>query len=102
MLGGISEIAGFAGVGISVIAYLPQIIHLIREHCSAGISPLAFCLWFIASTLVTFRAVVIADIVFVVLGIVQIITSLIILLYGLKYKDGTCSTHAKAYQKATD
>jgi hypothetical protein len=32
------EILGIAGIAISVAAYLPQIVHLGRAHCSAGVS----------------------------------------------------------------
>lgn len=94
-----SAIAGFIGVGISIIAYLPQIIHLAREHCSAGISPLAFGLWLVSSSLITFHAAVIADKVFIVLGAVQIIASLLIFIFGIKYREGVCATHAVAAKR---
>ena len=29
------EILGIAGIAISVAAYMPQVVHLAREHCSA-------------------------------------------------------------------
>ena len=45
----ITEIAGFAGAGLAGAAYIPQISHLIRAHCSAGISRLAFAAWFLAA-----------------------------------------------------
>jgi len=35
-----TEIAGFAGAGLAGAAYVPQISHLIRARCSAGISRL--------------------------------------------------------------
>ena len=35
----ITEIAGFAGAGLAGAAYVPQISHLIRARCSAGINP---------------------------------------------------------------
>ena len=33
------EWLGFAAITLSVLAYLPQITHLIKEHCSAGQEP---------------------------------------------------------------
>ena len=33
-----TQIGGFAGAGLAGAAYVPQISHLIRAHCSAGIS----------------------------------------------------------------
>jgi hypothetical protein len=32
------EILGVVGITISMAAYVPQVIHLGREHCSAGVS----------------------------------------------------------------
>jgi uncharacterized protein with PQ loop repeat len=96
MLVRLSAAAGLLGVGISIVAYLPQIIHLIREHCSAGISRMAFALWLVSSCLVTFHAVVIIDVVFIVLGAVQITTSLLIYIFSTKYRDGVCASHALA------
>ncbi|MGH7196022.1 MAG: PQ-loop domain-containing transporter [Candidatus Saccharimonadales bacterium] len=81
---------------MSIIAYLPQIIHLVKERCSAGISRTAFGMWVISSALVTFHAVVIFDYVFIVLGAIQIITSLIIYVFGKMYQNGVCAWHALA------
>lgn len=100
MLLEISAVSGLIGVGISIIAYLPQIIHLLREHCSAGLSPMAFGLWLASSILVTFHAAMILDIVFIVLGAAQILTSLIIFVFSLKYRGGVCATHAQGFPVA--
>src|SRR5690242_13712692 len=40
-----TEIAGFVGAGLAGAAYVPQISHLIKARCSAGISRLAFEVW---------------------------------------------------------
>lgn len=96
MLAELSAAAGFLGVAISLIAYLPQIIHLVRERCSAGISAMAYSMWLLSSALVTFHAVVIRDWVFTVLGSVQIVASLLIWLYGVKYQNMVCASHAAA------
>lgn len=69
-----TEIASFVGVGLAGIAYLPQITHLIKEHCSAGISRLAFGMWLVSSLLVTAHAVAIRANVFVVLGAIQLVS----------------------------
>ena len=36
------EILGAAGIAISMLAYLPQVVHLAKEHCSAGVSSRAW------------------------------------------------------------
>jgi hypothetical protein len=54
-----TQIAGFVGAGLAGAAYIPQISHLIRARCSAGISRLAFAVWLLVSLLITARAVAI-------------------------------------------
>jgi hypothetical protein len=88
-----TEIAGFAGAGLSGAAYVPQILHLIRAHCSAGISRLAFGVWLVASVLVTARAIAIHAGVFIALGTIQIVATALIMLYAVRYKDTPCPTH---------
>lgn len=88
------EIIGFIGTGLVIWAYVPQIRHLIQEHCSAGISRRAYVIWFIASLLLLIHAVMIQDIVFILLQTVSGLLTLTILVYARKYKDGVCPTHA--------
>jgi uncharacterized protein with PQ loop repeat len=52
----IIRILGFAGIAISCIAYVPQIVHLAKEHCSAGISIKAWLLWLLATLLMFLHA----------------------------------------------
>lgn len=94
------EIAGFVGVGLAGLAYLPQIWHLVRVHCSAGISRLAFCAWLVASLLVTTHAIAIRAGVFIVLGAVQIVATTLILLYATKYASSRCASHVPAERGA--
>ena len=89
----ITEIAGFAGAGLAGVAYVPQISHLIRARCSAGISRLAFAVWLLSSVLITARAIAIGAGVFVVLGGIQIVATALIMLCAIQYKDTPCSTH---------
>jgi uncharacterized protein with PQ loop repeat len=88
-----TEIAGFAGAGLAGAAYVPQISHLIRARCSAGISLLAFEVWFLASLLVTARAIAIHAGVFIVLGGIQIVATTLIVVYTARYKDTPCPVH---------
>jgi len=64
----LTQIAGFAGAGLAGAAYVPQICHLVRAHCSAGISQLAFEVWLLAALLTTARAVAIGASVFILGG----------------------------------
>ena len=88
-----TEIAGFVGAGLAGAAYVPQISHLIRAHCSAGISRLAFEVWLLASVLTTARAIAIHAGVFIALGGIQIVATTLIMLYAARYKDTPCPSH---------
>ena len=89
----ITEIAGFAGAGLAGAAYVPQISHLIRARCSAGISRLAFEAWLLASVLTTVRAIAIGAGVFIVLGGIQIVATALIMLCAARYQDTPCPAH---------
>ena len=89
----VTEIAGFAGAALAGAAYVPQISHLIRARCAAGISRLAFQVWLLASLLTTARAIAIHAAVFIVLGGTQIVATALIMLYATRYKDTVCTIH---------
>ena len=89
----ITEIAGFAGAGLAGAAYIPQISHLIRARCSAGISRLAFEVWLLASLLTTARAIAIHAGVFIAAGGIQIVATALIMLCAIRYKDMPCPVH---------
>jgi PQ loop repeat protein len=88
-----TEIAGFAGAGLAGAAYVPQISHLIRARCAAGISRLAFAVWLVASVLTTARAIAIGAGVFIVLGGIQIVATALIMLLAARYKGTLCPSH---------
>jgi uncharacterized protein with PQ loop repeat len=89
-----SELIGLSGASIAGYAYLPQITHLIREQCSAGISRRAFILWFAASILMTIHALLLPAVVFIVLGVIQIGATSTILVYTARYRGLVCPSHA--------
>ena len=95
-----TEIAGFVGAGLAGAAYVPQISHLIRARCSAGISRLAFAIWLLASLLTTARAIATHDGVFIVLGGIQIVATTLIVFYAARYKDTRCPIHPPRQPRA--
>jgi hypothetical protein len=97
-----TQIAGFVGAGLAGAAYVPQISHLIKARCSAGISRLAFAVWFLASVLTTARAIAIHAGVFIVLGGIQIVATALIMLYAARYKDTPCPSHLHGRSAATE
>jgi len=87
------EIIGFIGSGLVIWAYVPQIRHLIQEHCSAGISRRAYILWFTSALLILIHAAAIRDIVFIFLQTVNAFLTFVILIFANKYKNGICPAH---------
>lgn len=89
----IFQLFGFIGTIIVAIAYLPQIIHLAKEHCSAGVSIRAWLLWLLASVLIFLHAFNIFDAVFMSLQIVNIVAIVLIILLAKRYKRMVCAIH---------
>ena len=96
-----TQIGGFVGAGLAGAAYVPQISHVIRARCSAGISQLAFRVWLLASVLTTARAVAIGDGVFIVLGGIQIVATALIMVCAARYQDTPCPVHLPGQPAAT-
>ena len=90
-----TQIGGFVGAALAGAAYVPQISHLIRVRCSAGISRLAFGVWLLSSLLITARAVAIGAGVFIVLGAIQIVATALIVVCAARYKDTPCPVHRR-------
>ena len=72
------QMVGLFGAGLAGVAYVPQIWHLIRQRCSAGLSRAAFATWLVASGLVTTNAVMTRSTVFIVLGTIQLTATTVI------------------------
>jgi uncharacterized protein with PQ loop repeat len=90
-----SKILGFSGTGIVALAYIPQIRHLIKEHCSAGISVRAYSLWFSASVLFLVHAARIKDVAFLFVQVVNLAAICAIVIYCKRYENQICLTHLK-------
>ena len=96
-----TQIGGYAGAGLAGAAYLPQISHLVRARCSAGISRLAFGTWLLAAVLVTARAIAIGAGVFIVLGGIQIVATALIMVCAARYQGTPCPVHLPGQPAAT-
>jgi lipid-A-disaccharide synthase-like uncharacterized protein len=88
------ELLGMAGIAVSVIAYVPQIVHLGREHCSAGVSRRAWTMWLVASLLVGALAVHRGDLVFITLQASSLASAAVILFLAQRYRGQVCAFHA--------
>lgn len=87
------ETLGMVGIGLSVVAYLPQVVHLVKEHCSAGVSAQAWTIWLVSSLLVGALAVYRRDYVFISLTASSLLCSVAILVLTRRYRSAACDTH---------
>ena len=88
------EILGIVGIAISVIAYVPQVVHLWREQCSTGISGHAWAMWLASGLLVGTLAVYRRDPVFILLQIANLMSTALVLFLSWRYRGMTCEEHA--------
>ncbi len=93
-----SEILGFAGMAVVAIAYVPQIVHLHRVHCSAGISLGAYWLWCVSSSLFLVHAVMIRDAVFTGVQLINLVAVAVITVLVKRYGRHVCSIHLQSQQ----
>ncbi len=84
---------GLVGTILCALAYLPQIIHLIRERCAAGLSVWAYVMWVVASGCLLTYAVAIRDPVFVALQGYHLIAATLICFFSKKYERSLCDEH---------
>jgi uncharacterized protein with PQ loop repeat len=92
------QLLGFLGTGVVAAAYIPQIHHLVKEHCSAGISMNAYALWWVASILFLIHAAMIRDVVFVFAQIVNLAAIVAIAICVKKYARQMCLRHLQEAQ----
>jgi uncharacterized protein with PQ loop repeat len=96
------EVLGVAGIVISVLAYLPQVIHLAREHCSAGVSGRAWAMWLASSLMVGALALHRGDPVFILLQVSTLLWATVIVVLVHRYRGLVCATHALAWSRGAE
>ena len=87
------EAIGAGGVLLSAIAYVPQLVHLAKEHCSAGVSLIAWTLWALAALCLGTKALRSGDVVFIAMVSTSFVASAAILGLGWKYRGQRCPAH---------
>jgi uncharacterized protein with PQ loop repeat len=88
-----SEGLGMMATGLVIAGYVPQIGHLIKERCTAGISVAAFLVWCVASTLFLVHAALIDDPVFVAAQTVNLAAGAMIVVFCKRYQGHRCPFH---------
>ncbi len=92
----LTEFVQYLALGATIIVavgYVPQITHLWKEHCSAGISITAWSVWVLASLLFYSHAITIRDPVFMTLLTVQFFAQIVIVLLSMRYRGLACAYH---------
>ena len=92
-----SQLLGAVATAVVVAGYVPQIAHLIRQRCTAGISVPAFSLWCLASVLFLIHAAIIRDGVFIAVHTVNLVAGALIVVFCKKYKGHVCPFHRQLY-----
>jgi lipid-A-disaccharide synthase-like uncharacterized protein len=78
-----------------VLAYLPQVVHIAKEHCSAGISGRAWTMWLLSSMLIGAVAIDRRDPVFILLQASSLTSTAVILALSRRYRGRVCEAHAR-------
>jgi lipid-A-disaccharide synthase-like uncharacterized protein len=87
---------GFAGMGLVVVAYVPQIAHLLRARCTAGVSTWAYLVWTISAALLLAYAITARDPVFISLQAYQLAALTSIYLFSRRRKGQPCDVNCGA------
>ena len=88
------EVIGFAGIAISLLAYVPQVTHLVREHCSDGVSGRAWAMWIVSGLLIGTVAIHHRDPVFIILQASSLTSTAVIVFLSHRYRGRVCEAHA--------
>src|SRR5262249_52911341 len=97
----VSQMLGFVGTALVITGYVPQIHHLVKERCTAGVSLPAFAVWCAASLLFLVHATMIRDIVFVGVQLVNLAAGGVIVVFCKKYDGQVCPFHARQFSVST-
>jgi uncharacterized protein with PQ loop repeat len=87
--------AAFAVAGslLMIAAYVPQVTHMIKERCTAGISLFAYSLWSLAAAILFTHAFMIHDAVFILVQGFTLIATWIITFYTWRHPGNRCPIH---------
>jgi uncharacterized protein with PQ loop repeat len=96
----ISQVLGLVGTATVAMGYWPQIRHLAKERCSAGVSIVAWQLWLLSSVLIFSHAFETFDLVFIALQIVHIVAIILIISLARRYLGMICEFHRQLANQA--
>ena len=94
----IIEVGALIGGSISILAYWPQIRHLIKVKNSTGISLSAWYAWSLSNLVLLAYAIYIKDIVFTILEVLFVFLCLSIVVLTYKYRIKKWKYHTTGYR----
>ncbi|GMQ85844.1 MAG: hypothetical protein BMS9Abin07_1412 [Acidimicrobiia bacterium] len=87
---------GFAGMGLVAVAYVPQVIHLLKARCTAGVSSSAYLVWSVSASFLLVYAITVRDPVFIALQGYQLAALTSIYVLSRRRKGQPCDEHCGA------
>lgn len=84
---------GFTGMGLVVLAYLPQIAHLVRARCTSGVSLWAYLMWTVSAAILLVYAITTRDPVYISLQAYQLVALSTIYLLSRRHQGQPCDVH---------
>jgi uncharacterized protein with PQ loop repeat len=87
---------GILGTAMVVVAYVPQMTHLMKMRCGDGVSLGAYLLWCSASSLLCVYAIVADEPIFIALQGYHAVACGVILFFGIRYRTSRCPLHQAA------
>lgn len=90
---------GYLGTALVIIAYIPQILHLMKMRCGEGISIAAYALWTASSAFLCVYAIFAKEYIFIALQGYHAVACGLILCFGVKYRTSRCPIHRAGNQE---
>ena len=88
----LEQIIGWMGTALVVIAYVPQIYHLLVKKCAWGISILTWVIWLIGSLLLLAYCMLRRDFLFIVVQSINI-TAIVTTIFLARRSNTICPDH---------
>ncbi len=88
----LAQTAGWLGTALILTAYAPQVWHLAKEKCAAGLSMISWHLWLLGSLLLFAHAYARADAVIMAAQSVNLLAVGLTLYLAKKYEGKACAS----------
>ena len=88
----LEQMLGWVGTGLVMIAYVPQIYHLLVRKCAWGISILTWVIWLTGSLLLLAYCILRRDFLFIVVQSINI-TAIITTIFLAQRSNSICPYH---------